>query len=117
MTEAKYLTGPEAAGRRLHELALDLVIGADVPYERAFQEVLNDPCNNPLKVVYAGGTLAENRAPRRYSETETRRAGVELDRLAKRFIADHPGRTYHEALHEILSDPDNAELKRAYAAS
>jgi hypothetical protein len=43
--------------------------------------------------------------------------GERLDRLAKRYIFDHPGTDYAVALEIVMSYPSNADLVRAYASS
>jgi hypothetical protein len=44
-----------------------------------------------------------------------RSAGEEIDTKVRKLRAQHPKLSYTEAYHSVLEDPDNSELKLAFA--
>lgn len=66
-----------------------------------------------LKTLYAGIPTGPTK-PTASTYEERQRAGDEVDRRVRQYMADQPGTDYRDAMHRVL-DADPA-LKRAYAS-
>jgi hypothetical protein len=75
-------------------------------YSEAFRVILAKPENSELAELYSGQPVVQLHA-------QSNDPGTEVDRLAKLHEAEHKV-NYSEALHAVLGDPVNAQLKEEY---
>jgi hypothetical protein len=105
--------------------------GPECTYSQAMAVVLSDDPH--LKTEFANSFFTGNRQSERpsvrFSDGMTlerdnfrqnairtpEEAGHEVDALTGRLMQKHPGHTYSSAMKAVLSDPENAEVKRVYA--